>query len=225
MIGLEPKFTPNSGIRTLQIGSSLFHGPAMTSIDFRDRSRLACILVLHRDARTHPLLPHIGRQRQHDVAVPRPGCFLEENRDQRPVDGCGRPGHAGLDRRSAARIDSVTLSDGEGQGERAPTRRSGRMSARYRSRHWMYRFGPSALGLASPARSMWSAPPRPQGRSMRGGRADGLGGHVHLHCMHRRPVAPDGRPPRKQCEGASRGPGGGTSGPAGSRAGALVLLA
>ena len=85
------------------------------------------------------------------------------------------------------------------------SRRSGRMSARYRSRQWMYRFGPSALGLASPARSMWSAPPGPkdalcgwQGRRVGGTRSPALyaspdGGG-------------DGRPPRKRCEGASRGP-------------------
>ena len=41
-------------------------------------------------------------------------------------------------------------------------RRSGRMSARYRSRHWMYRFGPSALGLASPARRCGQRRPGPK---------------------------------------------------------------
>jgi len=36
------------------------------------------------------------------------------------------------------------------------------MSARYRSRHWMYRFGPSALGLASPARRCGQRRPGPK---------------------------------------------------------------
>jgi hypothetical protein len=41
-------------------------------------------------------------------------------------------------------IDGITLSDREAQGERAPSRRCGRTSARCRSRRWPSRYGHSA---------------------------------------------------------------------------------
>jgi hypothetical protein len=122
-------------------------------------------------------------------------------------------------------LPGITLSDKGGQGERAHCRRSGRMSARYRSRHWMYRFGPSALGLASPARRCGQRRPGPKdalcGVTGPMGWGDTFTCTVCIAGRSRLTAAPR----RKQCEGASRGPGGGTSGPAGSRAGALVLLA
>ena len=42
-----------------------------------------------------PHLPHIGRQRQHDVAVPWPGASSRRTSTQRPAERSGLPSHAG----------------------------------------------------------------------------------------------------------------------------------
>ena len=64
--------------------------------------------------REQPHLPHIGRQRPHDVGRSHGLCFLEENLDQLPAESFGSL--------EVMWIDSVTLSDGEAQGERAQSR-------------------------------------------------------------------------------------------------------
>jgi len=40
-------------------------------------------------------MPHIGRQRQHDVAVPWPGASSRKTSTQRPSESSGRSSHAG----------------------------------------------------------------------------------------------------------------------------------
>jgi len=71
-----------------------------------------------------PVMPHIARQLGHDVAVPRRGTASTKNLSQRPTEASSRPvtpdrRKVGLD---VSSIDGVTLSDGEGRGERAQCR-------------------------------------------------------------------------------------------------------
>ena len=70
-------------------------------------------------------MPRFARKFQHDVPVPPLGCGLGKNLDQRPIglrqtSPTGAESKVGL---GAMPIDSVTLSDGHGPGERALTRR------------------------------------------------------------------------------------------------------
>ena len=69
-------------------------------------------------------MPHIARQIGRDVAVPRPSTASMKNLSQRPTEASSRPlrpdqGKVGLE---VSSIDGVTLSDGEGRGERAQCR-------------------------------------------------------------------------------------------------------
>jgi hypothetical protein len=73
-----------------------------------------------------PLLPHIGRHRQHDVAVPWPGASSRKTSTQRHSESSGLPSHAGSagGQPRCMNIDGMTLCEREARGERAQSRRS-----------------------------------------------------------------------------------------------------
>ena len=68
---------------------------------------------------------HIGRQRQHDTAVPWPGASSRRTSTQRPAESPGLPSHAGSaeGQPRGMNIDGMTLCEREARGERAQSRR------------------------------------------------------------------------------------------------------
>jgi hypothetical protein len=58
------------------------------------RTRAVCMFMHQPRNRERALMPHIGRQRQHDVAVPWPDASSRTS-TQRPAESSGLPSHAG----------------------------------------------------------------------------------------------------------------------------------
>ena len=69
-------------------------------------------------------MPHIGRQRQHDVAVPWPGASSRKTSTQRPAESPAYPVTPDRPKVSleVMNIDGMTLCEREARGERAQSR-------------------------------------------------------------------------------------------------------